>query len=90
VEFQVNSRFSKMTVFGGFTYGRDYGTSDGTSTDLNNPNNLINLAGAVGYDSTYQVRAGASYSLPWGFVMAGSLRENSGLPPPPGGGRLNF
>ncbi len=80
VEFQVNSRFSKMTVFGGFTYGRDYGTPDGTSTDLNNPNNLINLAGAIGYDSTYQVRAGASYFLPWGFVLASSVRENSGLP----------
>ena len=80
VEFQVNSRFSKLTAFGGFTYGKDYGTPDGTSTDLNNPNNLINLAGAIGYDSTYQVRAGASYSLPWGFLLAGSIRENSGLP----------
>lgn len=80
VEVQVNSRFSKLTVFGGFTYGRDYGTPDGTSTDLNNPNNLINLAGAIGYDSTYQLRGGASYNLPWGFLVASSIRENSGLP----------
>lgn len=80
VEVQINSRIRKLNVFGGFTYGHDYGTPDGTSTDLNNPNNLINLTGAIGYDAPYQLRAGASYSLPFGFQVAGSIRENSGLP----------
>lgn len=82
VEFQVNSRFSHATLFGGFTIGKDYGTPDGstTSADLNNPNNLINFAGNLGYDSPYQVRAGASYQFKWGIMLSGSLRENSGLP----------
>jgi hypothetical protein len=80
VEFQVNSRFSRANVFAGFTVGRDYGTPDTGSTDLNNPNNLINLEGAIGYDSTYQLRAGGSYRLPYDVLVAGSLRSARGLP----------
>jgi hypothetical protein len=79
VEFQVSSRFSKASVFGGFTVGRDYGTAD-SSLDLNNPNNLINIDGAIGYDSTYQLRAGGSYRLPYEVLIAGSLRSARGLP----------
>ena len=48
--------------------------------DFNNPNNTINYAGNLGYDSPYQVRAGASYQFRWGILVAASLRENSGLP----------
>src|SRR5207249_2896753 len=33
VEFQVNTRMSMATIFGGFTIGRDYGDQD--SGDLN-------------------------------------------------------
>jgi len=80
VEFQVNSRLSRVNVFAGFTVGSNTGTPDGTSTDLNNPNNLINWVGKAGYDSTYQLRGGFSYSAPWKVEIAGSLRENSGLP----------
>lgn len=80
VEFQVNSRISKVTVFGGFTIGKDYGTPSGGQTDFNNPNNVINYAGEEGYDETYQLRAGFSYQLPGKISISGSLRENSGLP----------
>ena len=82
VEFQVNTRMAKATLFGGFTIGKDYGTPDGstTSMDFNNPNNLINYTGNLGYDSTYQIRAGGSYQFRWGILVSGSLRENSGLP----------
>ncbi len=80
VEFQVNSRLSRVNVFAGFTVGSNTGTPDGTSTDLNNPNNLINWVGKAGYDSTYQLRGGFSYTAPWKVEIAGSLRENSGLP----------
>jgi hypothetical protein len=82
VEFQVNTQIAKATVFGGFTIGKDYGTPDGSTTtmDFNNPNNTINYAGNLGYDSPYQVRAGASYQFRWGILVAASLRENSGLP----------
>ncbi len=80
VEFQVNSRIQKATVFAGFTIGKDYGTPSGTGTDLNNPNNLINYAGNEGYDEPYQLRAGFTYQLPGKIEFSGSLRENSGLP----------
>jgi hypothetical protein len=82
IEFQANTRFSKGTLFGSFTYGKDYGTPDGstTSNDFNNPNNLINLAGNLGYDSPYQFRVGGSYSIWRKMQLSGTLRENSGLP----------
>ena len=82
VEFIASTRFSRGTLFGSFTVGKDYGIPDGstTSVDFNNPNTLINLAGNLGYDSTYQFRAGGSYSVWKKLQVSGSLRENSGLP----------
>ncbi len=78
VEAQVNTRLRNATVFGGITIGRDRGDQD--SGDLNNPNNLINNNGAVGFDSTYQIRGGFSYRLPGEVQVAGSIREATGLP----------
>jgi len=86
VEFQVNTRLTKATIFGGLTIGRDYGDQDTTSsctgcgTDFNNLNNLINNRGAIGFDSTYQVRAGFSYRMPYDVQLAGTIREATGLP----------
>ncbi len=78
VEFQVNTRTTKATIFGGFTIGRDYGDQD--SGDLNNPNNRVNNRGNIGFDSPYQIRGGFSYQLPYDVQLAGSIREASGLP----------
>jgi hypothetical protein len=78
VETQVNTRFSKGTVFGGLTVGADKGDND--SGDLNNPNVLINNYGAIGFDSTVQIRGGFTYRLPWDVNFAGSIREATGLP----------
>jgi hypothetical protein len=78
VEVQVNTRFDKGTAFGGLTIGADKGDND--SGDLNNPNVLINNYGAIGFDSTYQVRAGFTYKLPYDVQFAGSIREATGLP----------
>jgi len=78
VEFQVNARLSRSTLFGGFTIGKDYGDQD--SNDLNNPNFRINNRGYLGYDSTYQLRSGFSYHAPLGFQVSGSIREATGLP----------
>jgi len=78
VELQVNTRLRDATAFGGLTIGRDYGDID--SGDLNNPNNLINNRGAIGYDSTYQIRGGFSYRLPADVQFSGSIREATGLP----------
>lgn len=78
VEFQVNTRLSKATVFGGLTIGTDYGDQD--SGDLNNPNVRINNRGNIGFDSTYQIRGGFSFRVPYGVQLSGSIREMSGLP----------
>lgn len=78
VEFQVNTRMTKATVFGGLTIGRDYGDQD--SGDLNNPNIRVNNRGNIGFDSPYQIRGGFSYRLPAATQVSGSIREASGLP----------
>ncbi len=86
VEFQVNTRLTRATVFGGLTIGRDDGDQDTTSscsgcgTDFNNPNNRINNNGAIGFDSTYQIRGGFSSRLPYDVQFSGSIREATGLP----------
>ncbi len=78
VEVQANTRLHNATLFGGVTIGRDRGDQD--TGDLNNPNLLINNSGAIGFDSTYQVRGGFSYRLPADVMFAGSVREATGLP----------
>jgi hypothetical protein len=78
VEVQVNTRLRRASAFGGLTVGRDYGDQD--SGDLNNPNNRINNTGAIGFDSTYQIRGGFTYQLPADVQISGSIRESTGLP----------
>ncbi|OLC74766.1 MAG: hypothetical protein AUH72_21220 [Acidobacteria bacterium 13_1_40CM_4_65_8] len=84
VEFQVNTRLTNATIFGGLTIGRDYGDQDTfpspLSSDLNNPNVRINNRGAIGFDSTYQIRGGFSSRLPYDVQFSGSIREATGLP----------
>ncbi len=78
VEFQINTRLTRATLFAGFTIGKNEGDQDGG--DLNNPNVRINNQGAVGFDAPYQIRGGFSYQLPAEFQVSGSIRESSGLP----------
>jgi hypothetical protein len=84
VEFQVHTRLPNATLFGGLTIGRDYGDQDTFQSpltgDMNNPNVRINNVGAIGFDSTYQIRAGFSYRLPYGLHLSGSVREATGQP----------
>jgi hypothetical protein len=82
VEFTGTTRFSRGSIFGGLTIGKDYGIPDGSSSssDYNNPNTLINLAGNFGYDSTVQIRAGGNYRFWKGILISGTVRENTGLP----------
>jgi hypothetical protein len=86
VEFQFNTRLTRATIFGGLTIGRDFGDQDltsscaGCASEFNNPNNLINNRGAIGFDSTYQIRGGWSYGLPYDVQFSGSIREATGLP----------
>ncbi len=78
VEFQINTRLTRATLFAGFTIGKNEGDQDGG--DLNNPNVRINNQGAIGFDAPYQIRGGFSYQLPAEFQVSGSIRESSGLP----------
>jgi hypothetical protein len=78
VEFQVNTRMERATVFAGLTIGANRGDQD--TGDLNNPNLRINNYGAIGFDAPYQIRAGFSYRLPAAVQLSGSIREQSGLP----------
>jgi len=78
IEFQLNTRMSRATVFGGFTIGNSSGDQD--SGDLNNPNVRINNSGDIGFDSPYQIRGGFSYQLPAGLQLSGSVRAAEGLP----------
>jgi hypothetical protein len=78
VEFQINTRMERATVFAGLTIGANRGDQD--TGDLNNPNLRINNYGAIGFDAPFQVRAGFSYRLPADVQLSGSIREQSGLP----------
>lgn len=81
IEVKAEKRFSNGgMIMGGFVAGRNRGSQRGSGTDLNNPNNLINHIGAVGYDSTYQLRVAGSWMLPLGIQASGSLRTATGLP----------
>src|SRR5262249_2244266 len=78
VEFQVNTRLTKATVFGGFTGGSDYGSQD--SGAPNPPNSRATNKANTGFDSPYPLRGGFSYQLPSAVQLSGSIREASGLP----------
>src|SRR5207244_5123905 len=53
---------------------------DHNSNNLNNPNFRINNDGAIVFDSTYQIRGGFTYRLPYDLQFSGSIREATGLP----------
>jgi len=83
-EAKLTKRFTKGNVFFGYTAGRNKGTvtacAGGCSGDRNNPNNLINDEGYVGYDSPHQIRTGGAYILPYDVQISGALRTATGLP----------
>lgn len=78
VEFQVSTRLTRATIFGGLTIGANRGDQD--TNDLNNPNFRINNYGAIGFDAPFQFRGGFSYTLPAEIQLSGSIRQQSGLP----------
>lgn len=80
-EMKIEKRFANGgNIIGGFTAGRNRGNTLSDSSDLNNPNLLINSIGAVGYDATYQLNVAGNWMLPLGVMFSGSLRAATGLP----------
>jgi hypothetical protein len=80
-EVKFDKRFSNGgAILGGFTAGKNWGNTLGSSTDLNNPNNLTNDMGYVGYDATYQANVAGSWMLPFGVQWSGAFRTATGLP----------
>lgn len=85
-ELQARKQFNKngAFVFATLTIGRLYGSrlaSSLSSTDLNNPDNLINSIGAIQMDATYQFHLNGTYTVPWGKIkLAGNYQHLSGQP----------
>ena len=80
-EMKFEKRFANGgAIVGGFTAGKTWGSVLSSSTDLNNPNNLINAMGYPGYDSTYQANIAGSWMLPFGIQWSGAFRTATGLP----------
>ena len=80
-EARAEKRFGNGgNLLGGFTAGRNRGNTLGSSSDLNNPNNLINSIGAVGFDSTYQFTMAGNWMFPRDIMVSGSIRTATGLP----------
>ncbi len=63
-----------------YTVGKKTGSNLGTTSDLNNPNNLKNSYGPIELDSTNQFRLTGVYMLPLKFKISGNYIHNTGIP----------
>lgn len=87
-ELTLNKRFShRWQMLAGLTVGKNTGglntasgTGQATTTDLNDPNNVLYTKGVVGNDSKVAFRLAGSYRAPWDISVSGSLISNGGYP----------
>jgi hypothetical protein len=85
VDINFAKRFSaKWQMFGGMTFGRDYGAFRGDLVygfdDFNNPNFDINRRGRLGTDTPFQFKVAGSYQLPGKIDFAGNYQFFVGYP----------
>ena len=79
VDLTAAKRFSaRWQMMAGFTVGKNKGGIN--NGDLNDPNNLNNMQGIIGNDSTYQFKLSGTYVLPGAFNVSGSFLTNTGYP----------
>jgi hypothetical protein len=79
VEFRGNARLKHGAfVSAALTVGRKEGPT--STTNLNNPNVLINYIGALPNDATYQTKVSGSYPLPHDFSVSGAFQSSTGWP----------
>jgi hypothetical protein len=78
-EVVVDKRFTgQFMLLGGFTVGKKVGTVN--TTDLNNPNLLVNNQGRLDNDSTYIGNVSGVWRLPGQFVLSGHFKHQTGFP----------
>jgi hypothetical protein len=85
VDVDFRRRMSRrFMLLGGLTWGRWRGafTGDINSTldDLNNPNYSLNRLGEMPFDAPIIFKAGGTYNLPWGIVLAPNFQHVTGYP----------
>jgi hypothetical protein len=79
IEMRANLRLKKGAYLGsGVTIGRKEGPVK--TTDLNNPNVLIDNTGALTNDATYQVKLHGAYPLPGELSISGGFQHSTGWP----------
>jgi hypothetical protein len=73
---------SRWQMLAGYTFGRHKGfLVEGISTDVNNPNNLINIRDRVhGQDRTHIVKLNGTYVLPMDIMFSANYRYYTGQP----------
>jgi hypothetical protein len=78
-EVLVDKRFSqRFMVLSGLTLGASKGTNN--TSDLNNPNLLINNEGNIGNDARFNLKTVATYRLPRAFQIGVNLQYRDGYP----------
>jgi hypothetical protein len=78
-EVLVDKRFSHdATALVAYTYGVNKGTQ--TTSDMNNPNLLINNYGYIGNDAPHVLNASGTYRLPLGVLLGAHWFFRSGYP----------
>lgn len=79
VEMRANLRLKKSAYIGSsLTVGRKEGPVK--TTDLNNPNVLVNNIGALSNDSTYQFKLHGAFPLPGAVNISGAFQSSTGWP----------
>jgi hypothetical protein len=83
-DLTLNKRMSHHFLFtGGASWGKTvgdiYALTNGTSPDLNNPNNTFRR-GFFGNDVPFSLRLSGSYELPRALFASATLQHNTGFP----------
>lgn len=83
--FEVTGRkrlANRWQLLAGYTLGRHRGyLVEGIATDVNNPNNLINIRNRVhGQDRTHIVKVNGTYILPMDILFSANYRYYTGQP----------
>ncbi len=82
IEFTGRKRLSNgWQLLAGYTYGISKGFNPNFNTDVNNPNNLVNMKDAHhDQDRTHMIKVNGTYMLPGGVSVSSNYRYYTGQP----------